>query len=212
MGHREQLLSAARRLLEERGYARITARDLVAASDTNLASIGYHFGSKAALLNEAIEAAFADWSEQLADFAMSDPDATPLERAGATWAASLAALPERRPILQAYIESLAQALRVPELRAQLAAHYSRARAMVAELVARSVAGEDVQLDERGCRAVASLVIAACDGLAVQWMLDPQGAPDAAELVTGLQAIVTASLRGGDRQPEISRTAGRTSAR
>jgi AcrR family transcriptional regulator len=212
VGHREQLLRAARRLLEERGYARITARDLVAASDTNLASIGYHFGSKAALLNEAIEAAFADWSEQLADFAMSEPDATPLERAGATWAASLASLPERRPILQAYIESLAQALRVPELRGQLAAHYSRARAMVAELVARSVAGGDVELDERGCRAVASLVIAACDGLAVQWMLDPDGAPDAAELATGLQAILTASLRGGDRQPEISRSAGRTSAR
>jgi AcrR family transcriptional regulator len=215
VGHREQLLTAARRLLEERGYARITARDLVAASDTNLASIGYHFGSKAALLNEAIEAAFADWSEQLADFAMSDPDATPLERAGATWAASLAQLPGRKAILQAYIESLAQALRVPELRAQLAGHYARARAMVAELVARSLAGsgDGAALDERGCRAVASLVIAACDGLAMQWMLDPGGAPDAAELVTGLQAILAASLPGGEvRQPEISRMAGRTSAR
>jgi AcrR family transcriptional regulator len=214
VGHREQLLTAARRLLEERGYARITARDLVAASDTNLASIGYHFGSKAALLNEAIEAAFADWSAQLADFAMSDPDATPLARAGATWAASLAALPERQPILQAYIESLAQALRVPELRSQLAGHYARARAMVAELVARSAAGsEGADLDERRCQAVASLVIAACDGLAVQWMLDPQGAPDAAELVAGLQAIVAASMpSGAGRQPEISRTAGRTSAR
>ena len=29
MGHREQLLEAAQRLLEERGYAHITARDLV---------------------------------------------------------------------------------------------------------------------------------------------------------------------------------------
>ena len=46
MGHREQLLEAARRLLVERGSARITARDLVAESGTNLASIGYHFGSK----------------------------------------------------------------------------------------------------------------------------------------------------------------------
>src|SRR5689334_18176402 len=126
VGHREELLAAARRLLEERGYAHITARDLVAASGTNLASIGYHFGSKAALLNAAIEASFADWAGQLADFAMSDPAATPLQRAGATWAASLASLPERRPILQSYIEALAQAMRVPELRAQLAAHYSRA--------------------------------------------------------------------------------------
>src|SRR6266702_1376373 len=70
VGHREQLLAAARRLLEDKCYAHITARDLVAASGTNLASIGYHFGSKAALLNAAIEAAFTDWAEQLAAFVM----------------------------------------------------------------------------------------------------------------------------------------------
>ncbi|MDQ2795669.1 MAG: TetR/AcrR family transcriptional regulator, partial [Actinomycetota bacterium] len=119
MGHREELLAAARRLLEERGYAHITARDLVAASDTNLASIGYHFGSKAALLNAAIEVSFQDWAGQLADFAMSEPGLTPLERAGATWGASLTSMPARRPLLQSYIEALAQAMRVPELRAQL---------------------------------------------------------------------------------------------
>src|SRR4051794_21864738 len=60
--HRDALLDAARRLLREKGYARTTARDLVAASGTNLASIGYHFGSKEALLNEAIQASFAEWT------------------------------------------------------------------------------------------------------------------------------------------------------
>ena len=44
-------------------------RELVAASDTNLASIGYHFGSKAGLLNAAIELSFHDWAEQLAQHA-----------------------------------------------------------------------------------------------------------------------------------------------
>jgi hypothetical protein len=39
---------------EVRGYARTTARDLAAESGANLASIGYHFGSKEALLNEAL--------------------------------------------------------------------------------------------------------------------------------------------------------------
>ena len=36
MGHREDLLTAARQCLEDKGYARTTARDLVAASGTNL--------------------------------------------------------------------------------------------------------------------------------------------------------------------------------
>jgi hypothetical protein len=150
---------------------------------------------------------------------MSDPDATPLERAGATWAGSLASLPERRPIVQAYIESLAQAMRVPSLRAQLAGHYARARSRVAALVARSLepALHGGQPDERRCRAVASLVIAACDGLAMQWMLDPDEAPSAEDLVVGLQAVLDASMLGlaarGDQRPsESSRTAGRTSAR
>jgi AcrR family transcriptional regulator len=192
VGHREQLLAAARTLLEERGYAHITARDLVAESGTNLASIGYHFGSKAELLHAAIEAAFDDWAGQLADFAMSDPDATPLQRAGATWVASLESLPDRARLLQSYVEALAQAMRVPRLREQVAAHYRRARAMVAELVARSL-GDGTAPDDKRCRAVAALVIAACDGLAMQWMLDPDNTPTAAKLLTGLQAVLAATL-------------------
>jgi AcrR family transcriptional regulator len=192
VGHREQLLAAARRLLEERGYAHITARDLVAASDTNLASIGYHFGSKAALLNAAIEASFEDWAQQLAAYVMSDPDATPLQRASATWVASLQGLPERRSILQAYVEALAQALRVPELRSQLAEHYRRARTMVATLVAASL-GDGLDPDDPRCTAVATLVIAACDGLALQSLLDPDGSPSAADLAAGLAAVMEASM-------------------
>lgn len=193
MGHREQLLAAARRLLEERGYAHITARDLVAASDTNLASIGYHFGSKAGLLNAAIEASFTDWAEQLAALVMSDPDATPLQRATATWAAAQRHMPQRHSILQAYVEALAQALRVPELREQLAEHYRRARAMVATLVATSL-GDGTDPDDPRCTAVATLVIAACDGLAVQSLLDPEGSPSADDLEAGLAAVWAASMR------------------
>ena len=74
MGHREDLLAGARRCLEERGYARTTARDLVAASGTNLASIGYHFGSKEALLNEAIAASFEEWAQRVQELAFGgDP-------------------------------------------------------------------------------------------------------------------------------------------
>jgi AcrR family transcriptional regulator len=192
VGHRDELLAAARRLLEERGYAHITARDLVAASDTNLASIGYHFGSKAALLNAAIAASFDDWAEQLAAAVMSDRDATPLERAGATWTAVLQRLPGQRNVLQAYVEALAQTMRVPELRAQLAEHYRRARAMVAELVAVSLGDRTPATDPR-CRAVASLVIAACDGLAMQWLLDPDDLPGADDLAAGLVEVLAASI-------------------
>src|SRR5215472_4877077 len=63
--HRTRLLAAARELLRERDYGTITARDLVAASGTNLGSIGYHFGSKEALLNEAIGLALEEWADTI---------------------------------------------------------------------------------------------------------------------------------------------------
>ena len=53
MGHREDLLEGAKRCLLEKGFVRTTARDIVKESGTNLASIGYHYGSKDALLVQA---------------------------------------------------------------------------------------------------------------------------------------------------------------
>ncbi|MCU1658623.1 MAG: acrR [Pseudonocardiales bacterium] len=192
MGHREQLLAAARRLLERRGYAHITARDLVAESGTNLASIGYHFGSKAALLNAAIEAALEDWAEQLAALVMADRDATPIERGMVTWVTALQSLPGRRPILQSYIDALAQAQRVPELQRQLARHYRHARRRVAELVAESLA-DGTPPDDPRCQAIAAFVIAVCDGLAVQWLLDPDHVPTGEQLMAGLATVWAASF-------------------
>jgi AcrR family transcriptional regulator len=199
VGHREQLLESAKRLLEERGYARITARDLVAASGTNLASIGYHFGSKAALLNAAIESSFEDWTEQLASLVMADPEATPIQRGMATWVTVLDTLPERRPMLQAYVDALAQAQRDPALQAQLAEHYRRARARVAQLVARSL-DDGTPADDPRCQAIATFVIAVCDGLSVQWLLDPEHVPNGEQLLAGLATVWAASFPGVEVQP------------
>jgi AcrR family transcriptional regulator len=209
VSHREQLLEAARRLLEERGYAHITARDLVAASNTNLASIGYHFGSKTALLNAAIEASFEKWAEQLASMVMADPDATAIQRGMATWVSVRDSLPERRPMLQSYVEALAQAQREPALRTQLAEHYRRARARVAELVALSLR-DGTPADDPRCTAIAAFVIAVCDGLSVQWLLDPDGAPDGEQLLAGLATVWASSFpdSSAPKAPNRSTASGR----
>lgn len=192
MGHRENLLAAARRLLEDKGYAHITARDLVAASGTNLHSIGYHFGSKAGLLNEAIGEVFEEWTDQLAAVAMADPQASPAERGATTWAAMLENLAGKRALLLSFVEALAQAERTPALREQFAEHYRRCRARTAELVAQSF-GSGAEPDDPRCQAVASFVIAICDGLSVQWLLDPTGAPSSDELTDGLAMLWATSF-------------------
>lgn len=192
VGHREQLLAAARRLLEDKGYAHITARDLVAASDTNLASIGYHFGSKAGLLNEAIGEICNEWAEQLTEVALSADVQSPVERAHVTWSAFLERLDERRALLVSFMEAFAQADRTPELREQLAEQYRRTRDHVAGLVAHELSGR-LEADDPRARAIASFVIAVCDGLAFQWLLDPASSPKGDQLLAGLGMIFEASV-------------------
>ena len=65
MGNREDLIAGAKRCLIEKGYARTTARDIAAASGVSLAAIGYHFGSKDALMNQAIYEFVGDWATEL---------------------------------------------------------------------------------------------------------------------------------------------------
>jgi AcrR family transcriptional regulator len=190
MGHREDLLAGARRCLEERGYARTTARDLVAASGTNLASIGYHFGSKEALLNEAIAASFQEWAERvraLAIAAVPDSGAAgdPVRLLVASWGAMLSSFAEYRGLSVAFIEALAQAERQPELRAQLAATYRRSRAQVAQMITEALGVPD----QRRASTLAAFQIALCDGLLVQWLLDPDATPSAPQLVDALTAML-----------------------
>lgn len=189
MGHREQLLAAARRLLEDKGYAHITARDLVAASGTNLASIGYHFGSKAGLLNAALGTVFEEWTTQLARVALADPGAAPADRAHLTWSTVLDSLTGRRALLVSFVEALAQADRDPALREQLAGMYRTTRVRVAAMVAAALG---IAEDDPRAGALASWVMAACDGLSVQWLLDPAGAPTGEHLLAGLTRLYAAA--------------------
>jgi AcrR family transcriptional regulator len=197
MGHREELLKGARQCLQERGYARTTARDIVAASGTNLASIGYHFGSKEALLNEAIGETFDEWTRRVGAIAFATPDALPLERLGASWVALLDSFDEHRPLLVAFVEALAQAERAPELREQLAGHYQRIREQIAEMT-RAAIGGDPEGDPVVVERLASFFIAVCDGFVIQYLLDPDRLPSGEELVgslgVGLQAALSEAAR------------------
>ncbi len=193
MGHREALLEGARRCLEEKGYARTTARDIVAASGTNLASIGYHFGSKERLLNEAIGHAFEEWTERVAEVAFAQPGASPLEQMQASWTAMTDSFEEHRAIMVAFTEALAQAERSPELRAELAALYQSCRERIAAMIRRSL-GDDVELAGSAPEAIASFSMAVCDGLAIQYLLDPERTPSGDELVAALGGALAYSLR------------------
>lgn len=187
--HRTRLLEAAQTLLREREYGNITARDLVAASNTNLGSIGYHFGSKEALLNEAIGLALEDWADAIGRATRGDMSAgLPALMAG-TLRVVLDEYDSIRPYHQAFIEALARSARSPELRQQLAAHYGRQRDRVAGWIADSLGDA---LEPREARHIASLMISAADGMLIQTFIDAADTPTGRELATAAATALAAA--------------------
>jgi len=187
MGNREDLLAAAKRCLYERGYARTTARDIATAAGTSLAAIGYHFGSKDALLNEARIQAIAEWYDELgrALAASSEPDATPMERFEAIWTRMIELFAAHRALWSVSFEMLAQIDQTPEVRRAVADAQQQARLGLASLFHNI----DATLDEKSAWVVGSFYLALLPGVMAQWLIDPEHAPSARDLADALRTIM-----------------------
>jgi AcrR family transcriptional regulator len=195
MSHRERLLEGAKRCLLEKGYARTTARDIVAASGTNLGSIGYHYGSTEALLNTAMIEAFEEWGEEMNQLlATAHGRPGTLERLESLWTLLIGTFESHRMLWVAGFEAFSRAQHAPELREQIAAAYQAARP---GLTAMFDEVDESEVDAETARTVGSLLLAVQAGLATQWLLDPEHAPSAADLVEALRRMT------GPKSPETT---------
>lgn len=185
--HREALLEGALSCLQERGYARTTARDIVAASGANLGTIGYHYGSTERLLNQALLTGFERWYEELAAAAgRAAHESQPLLVIARELPRTFE---QNRPLVRAFIEAVAQADQSDEVRSGLLDCYRRGREMLSELFFPDAPqGPQTQ-------RVFSFLLAVFDGLLIQWLLDPEQAPDGDELA-GLAALLSPFLIEG----------------
>jgi AcrR family transcriptional regulator len=185
---RERLLAGAVICLAEKGYAHTTARDLVAASGTNLASIGYHFGGKDALLHEAIAGCFEEWTER-AERTIFGPGGvtTPKELLERAMTALVDAFEEMRPQLVVAMEGYPAALRESVLREKLAAAYAKSREAGVGMLHRAATEYGIELPVAP-EVLVSVLIAISDGLMIQWFLDPASTPDARQVVAALGAL------------------------
>ncbi len=98
MGNREALLEGAKRCLIEKGYARTTARDIADAAGVSLAAIGYHYGSKESLLEQAFMAAMEEWFEDDEGDRHQESPAGSLERFQAFFGEVIGSFPEQEPL------------------------------------------------------------------------------------------------------------------
>ncbi|MFJ9371568.1 TetR/AcrR family transcriptional regulator [Nocardia sp. NPDC101769] len=161
MGNREALLAGAKQCLIERGWAHTTVRDIAAASGVNHAAIGYHFGSRDALLTQALVQAVDELGAELAHH-----DSTDSPEQG--WQALIDTFTTHRSLWVAQLEAVVQAERSPDIREHLARGQREARTGLG----------------------GSVPLALLTGLMLQWLVDPEHAPSSKDVVTELRSLTT----------------------
>jgi AcrR family transcriptional regulator len=195
MGNREDLIAGAKRCLIEKGYAHTTARDIAAASGVSLAAIGYHFGSKDALMNQAVYESVGQWADQIqqASAAEGALDGEPLQRFESIMGQTIESFggPERG-LWAAQLELMSLLEDNEELRSFLAGIQRDAATGLAELFL----GIDPAQDPESARLAGSVLHAMFIGVMVKWFMDPKQALPARELTEGLR-IVAEHMAGKD---------------
>ncbi|EHR61026.1 TetR/AcrR family transcriptional regulator [Saccharomonospora cyanea] len=189
MSQREDLLKAAKHCIVEKGYHRTTARDIATAAGSHLASIGYHFGSKDALMNLAAIEAQSEWGDLITDAVQNAQAASSSERLAIALRALLSSMPERRELLVASVQAFAHAAFAEDIRESLAYATAEARRELAGLVLDGAGPKAA--GERG-EAVGSVVHALVVGLAMQALLDPDSLPPQEEITAALATVGTST--------------------
>ncbi|PRB14796.1 TetR/AcrR family transcriptional regulator [Microbacterium sp. MYb62] len=194
MGQRERLLEGARVCLIERGFAHTTARDIVAASPgANLASIGYHFGSKDALMNAALIQLIEGWGDRIAEAADGVDVGTPADRLERFLSAILAADADERRVVAASVQAYAQAEFSAEVRDQYRSTYERARV---DLTAVVLAVPRDLVTASDAEKVGSVCLALLNGAVLQWLIDPAAKAGFEHLAVTLATLARPAGREG----------------
>jgi AcrR family transcriptional regulator len=188
MGHREDLLAGAKRCLLEKGWSRTTARDIVAASGANLASIGYHYGSKDTLMREALFAAMSDWADEVqASLAQDTTTGSGLtERFESGWSRAVELFGKHQAMWRAQLEAVMQAEHDPALREAFERAQPEARQ---GLVGLFHGIDEREVDDETSRVLGSFYMTLVSGMVVQQALNPGLTPDAPDLVEAMRRIL-----------------------
>jgi AcrR family transcriptional regulator len=189
---KEALLAATRECLADRGETGTTSRAIAARAGANLAAITYHFGSKDALVAEAMLSSVRGWLEPVLTVLRSDEE--PAARTVRAVGALQASLADARDALPLHLHALTAAPRSPALRAGLDELLAEVHGLLAGQIAEQVASGFLPAwVDPG--AMAHLLVAMADGIALHAVLQPD-AVDPQALVAQALALLLAA-RGTD---------------
>ncbi|MDQ1048799.1 TetR/AcrR family transcriptional regulator [Streptomyces sp. V4I2] len=192
MGHREDLLEGAKRCLLQKGFARTTARDIVKESGTNLASIGYHYGSKDALLAQAYVAIVEDMGDAFeGGGAGLSAEPGSLERFQEVWSNIVGTMRKPGSIWHLSMEVVVMGDQMPEVRDHLArAQREAGRGLIPLLMG----GREEDVSDETADTLGLFYVTLMTGLIAQWSFDPETAPGAEQLTEGLRQVIAGAVK------------------
>jgi AcrR family transcriptional regulator len=186
---RQRLLDGTIATLRERGLQGTTSREIARASGVNLAGITYYFGSKEELVSAALLQAIRGWLEPALGILRQDMHPA-LRMIGAVQALQ-SSFERAKDVLPVYLEALVQAPRTDTLRQGVEELFSELK--------RFLSGQIAELKEIGFLpawidpdAMATLLVATGDGLAVHAALDPTSVDHHAVAGQAMQLLLSAS--------------------
>jgi AcrR family transcriptional regulator len=184
-GTRDRLVQATRDAINELGLPAVTARVIVGRASANLAAIPYHFGSKEALVTEAL---IAEAHELLAPvLALLASDQPAPDRATAAVALLNDLFDASRSQIPTYLAALSAAPHSPAVRDGLADLWRELRTRLADDVRRQLEAGLVPgwVDPE---AMAAMIVALANGVVIASVIDPNG-PDHRAVATQLLALL-----------------------
>ena len=179
VGNRDDLLAGAKRCLLERGYAASTVRDIATEAGVSMAAIGYHYGSREALLTRAMDDLIDDWGRAIATSMGAATDPRDM------WARMISSFAANRALFVASLDAAVLAGRSEPLRELLANSLEQGRAGAAAAV---LGVDEDGLDPTTIRTTGSAQLALVTGMLVQHLCDPGRAPSADDLLIGLRRL------------------------
>jgi AcrR family transcriptional regulator len=175
-GARLRLVAATGELISDGGPAAATSRAIAARAGENLGSITYYFGSKDALVSEALVGQARSLLQPALDELAGDrPPADKLLAAVGLLTTLVAERPDQLP---GYVECLAQSQHDPRLAGAVRALTRDLRSQLAGEMTRLQAAGDIPawVDPA---AMAALIVALATGVVAEAVVDPAGTDPAA---------------------------------
>ena len=169
---RSQILEAALRCFAHQGYHQTTMDDLVEKSGLSKGTLYWYYESKKEIFLSVMENWLGGWGKSLREsFSPQDPPAEKLRKLNQVMIRSGL---EMRDLLPVVIEFWAHATQDETIKEMLGAMLEEYDSLISGIIQEGITRGEFR--EGNVHHLASILVAAYDGLLFQWMLNPESFP------------------------------------